>query len=86
MIINVNRAFNGSVGILVNNFKMVKKEDGDKKILSALKKTAGGLSITEIVENTNLTRSYVRVAIARLEGAGRVKLRKVGMAKLYSIK
>lgn len=42
-----------------------------------------GLSITDIVRMTSLSRSFVRITLARLEGAGKVVVRKVGMAKLY---
>jgi len=42
-----------------------------------------GLSITDIVKLTNLSRSAVRTNLARLEGANKVKARKIGMAKVY---
>jgi len=42
-----------------------------------------GLSITEIVMLTSLSRSAVRTYLARLEGAGKVTARKIGMAKVY---
>jgi predicted transcriptional regulator len=45
-----------------------------------------GLSITEIVNLTGLSRSSVRINLARLEGAGKVNARKIGMAKVYILK
>ena len=45
-----------------------------------------GLSITELVYISQLSRSAVRTMLAKLEGAGKVSFRKVGMAKLYYLK
>jgi predicted transcriptional regulator len=42
-----------------------------------------GRSITEIVKLTNLSRSAVRTCLAHMEGAGKIKVRKIGMAKVY---
>jgi len=59
----------------------------DKKIVDILKKAKDkGVSITELVSKSKLPRSNVRISLARLEGAGRVSIRKVGMAKLYHLK
>ena len=44
-----------------------------------------GRTITEIVTISRLPRSVVRILLARLEGAGKVGFRKVGMAKVYSM-
>jgi predicted transcriptional regulator len=56
----------------------------EEKIISGLMHDKRiGLSITEIVELTNLSRSAVRTNLARLEGAGKVQARKIGMAKVY---
>jgi len=45
-----------------------------------------GLSITEIVKISRLSRCAVRTALAKLEGGGNVFVRKIGMAKVYSLK
>lgn len=45
-----------------------------------------GLTITELVKISGLSRSLVRILLARLEGAGKVDMRKIGMAKVYSLK
>jgi len=59
----------------------------DTKIVDILKKTKGkGASITELVSKSKLPRSNVRISLAKLEGAKRVSIRKVGMAKLYYLK
>jgi len=43
------------------------------------------LTITEIVEEIKLTRSAIRTALAKLDGAEKVVVRKIGMAKVYSL-
>ncbi|MFA5856934.1 MAG: winged helix-turn-helix domain-containing protein [Candidatus Pacearchaeota archaeon] len=56
----------------------------DKLILDILNRTNnGGLTITEIVNESGLSRGAVRIILARLEGGEKVIVRKVGMAKLY---
>ena len=57
----------------------------EKRIKNILKKK-GGLTITELVDVSNLSRSSIRIALAKLHGAGEVSVRKVGMAKLYRAK
>ena len=42
-----------------------------------------GCTITELVLRTKLTRSSIRTSLARMEGAGIVTVRKIGMAKVY---
>jgi len=54
------------------------------KVVTLLKKKKEGLTITEIVNNSNLSRSSIRTALAKLEGAKKVNLRKIGMAKVYT--
>ena len=54
------------------------------KVYSALK-NSDGLTITEIVKKTKLNRSAVRTALAKLDGAEKVDIRKIGMAKVYLI-
>ena len=56
------------------------------KIVSILKNNSGGLTITDIVEKADLNKSSVRTALAKLEGANKVSIRKIGMAKVYSIR
>lgn len=45
-----------------------------------------GLSITDLVKISNLSRSVIRTILAKLEGAEKVEFRSIGMAKVYSLK
>ena len=58
---------------VVNNIDEILKENDN-----------GGLTITELVKISKLSRSAVRTALAKLEGAGKVSIRIIGMAKVYS--
>jgi len=46
-------------------------------------KNSKGLTITELVKKTGFKRSAVRIVLAKFEGADKVTIRKVGMAKIY---
>ena len=61
----------------------MKKEETVKAVL---RKSDYGLSISDIVSKTKLSRSTIRIILAKLDGAGQVSLRKVGMAKIYFLK
>ena len=54
----------------------------EKKILEHLKKNPHGLMISEIAEALGVHRHTITKYIYRLEGAGLIKVRKVGIAKL----
>ena len=54
-----------------------------KKIIKILEEKKVGLSITELVALSNLSRSAVRTALAKLEGANKISFRNIGMAKVY---
>ena len=57
------------------------------KIFLILKERGGnGLTITELVELSKMSRSFVRTSLARLEGAEKVFFRKIGMAKVYYLR
>lgn len=58
----------------------------DKIILILKKSTVKGLTITEIVKVSKLSRHKVLTALAKLEGADKVFIRTVGMAKIYFLK
>jgi DNA-binding transcriptional regulator GbsR (MarR family) len=85
---------NGNVysikNVVINNIgddNMINIGDNvPKRIVSVLKVNASGLTITEIVSKTKLGRSAVRTALANLEGGSKVLIKKIGMAKVYSIK
>jgi len=53
-------------------------------IINLLKNNVEGLTITGIVIKSKLSRSLVRTILARLEGAKKVNIRKVGMSKVYT--
>lgn len=55
-------------------------------IINLLKKNKDGLTITNLVMKSNLSRSLIRTILARLEGAKVVNIRKVGMAKVYTFR
>ena len=58
----------------------------EDKIIQVLKQNPRkGLTITELVLLSKLSRSALRTALAKLEGAKKVSIRKVGMAKIYSL-
>jgi DNA-binding transcriptional ArsR family regulator len=54
-------------------------------ILDFLKKSKDGMTITDLVNCSGLSRSSIRTALAKLEGARKIIFRQVGMAKLYSV-
>lgn len=59
----------------------------ENKIIQVLNKNPGkGLTITELVKESKLSRSAIRTTLSRLEGADKVHVRKIGMAKVYSLK
>ena len=64
---------------------MIKKRDNVVEKVHSVLKNSDGLTITEIVKKTKLNRSSVRTALAKLDGAEKVIVRKIGMAKVYSL-
>ena len=63
---------------IINN-----KKDRVVEKINSLLRGSDGLTITEIVKKTKLNRSSIRTALAKLDGAGKVSVRKIGMAKVY---
>ena len=61
-----------------------KKSDKVVNNIYSILKKSPGLTITEIVEKIPFSRSAIRTALAKLEGAKKVSIRKVGMAKVYA--
>lgn len=55
-----------------------------KELIKKIKSNKLGLSITDLVKQTSYSRCQIRTMLARLEGANKVSIRQVGMAKLYS--
>ena len=80
VVIDINEVVNK----VVNKIKHKKSDNVVDKVYSVLK-NSDGLTITEIVRKTRLNRSSVRTSLAKLEGAKKVDVRKIGMAKVYLI-
>lgn len=57
-----------------------------KEIIKLLQKNKEGLTITQIVEKSNHSRSKVRTILAYLEGSKKTKFRQIGMAKVYQLR
>ncbi|MDA3836518.1 MAG: HTH domain-containing protein [Nanoarchaeota archaeon] len=76
--INVNNVF-FALNLIEGMMKAV------DKILKCLENNKYGLTITNLVDDSGLSRSAIRTGLARLEGAQQVKIRCVGMAKVYSV-
>lgn len=55
------------------------------KLIKILKENLRGLTITELVKESKLSRSAIIVELAKLEGANKVRVRRAGMAKIYSL-
>jgi len=68
--------------ILTGEF-MVTNGNAEKSIVNFLRKNDDGLTITELVSLSKLSRSTVRVVLARLEGGNKISFREIGMAKVY---
>jgi len=65
---------------------MIKKRGNVVDKVYSVLKNSDGMTITEIVRKTKLNRSSVRTALAKLDGAEKVRVKKIGMAKVYCLK
>ena len=54
----------------------------EQKILQYLKKHSEGIMILDLADAVGAHRHTVTKYVYRLEGAGKIKIRKVGIAKL----
>ena len=54
-----------------------------KKIIEELKRNPSGFTVSELSKKLKVSRHTVANCFAFLEGAQKVKIRKVGMAKIY---
>jgi len=76
------------INIIINAINKMgynnKRDKSVNKVYFVLK-NSDGLTITEIVKKTKLNRSSIRTALAKLDGANKVLVRKIGMAKVYSL-
>ena len=70
--------------LLLNVNIQFQMEKGEK-LKSILKKSKRGLTITDIVNKSEFSRSTVINILSKLEGANQISYRKIGMAKIYSL-
>lgn len=63
----------------------MEKISTEKKVIGLLKKNGDGMTITNLVGLSNLSRSTIRVALAKLEGGEKVSYKNIGMAKVYVV-
>ncbi len=54
-----------------------------KKVISELKKNPSGYTVSELSKKLKITRHTIANVFAFLEGAGKIKIRQAGMAKIY---
>lgn len=60
--------------------------DENAKKIHNLLKNSKDLTITDIVSKVKLSRGTTRIALAKLEGLGKIKYKKIGMAKICNLK
>jgi len=58
-------------------------EPNREKIIKELKKNPNGFTVSELSKKLRISRQTIANSFAFLEGAEKVKIRKVGMAKIY---
>lgn len=58
-------------------------DENREKIIKELKKNQNGYTISELAKKMKLSRQTIANCFAFLEGAEKVTIRKVGMAKIY---
>ena len=58
-------------------------ENNRNKIIKNLQKDSHGFTVSELSKKLNISRQTVSNCFAFLEGAEKVKIRQVGMAKIY---
>ena len=57
--------------------------NSSEKVVGILRKNTDGLTVTDIARLLKISRNTVSVALAGLIGAGEVRVRPVGVAKLH---
>lgn len=61
-------------------------KEKEKKILETLRLNPDGLNMSKVSKESSLKVSFVRTALYKLEGLGKVYFVQVGMSKLYKLK
>ena len=54
-----------------------------KKVENSLRKAKEGITIDEIAKGGKISRNSVILELARLDGAEKIRFRKIGNVKLY---
>ena len=54
-----------------------------EKVEELLKKNRDGITLTDISKLVKISRNTAAVILAELKGSNKIKIRKVGMAKLH---
>ena len=65
----------------INAQKRMKKTKKEL-VIELLKRNTDGLTVIEIAKELQISRNTVAVALAELKGAGLIRIRMIGMAKL----
>ncbi|MFA5992188.1 MAG: HTH domain-containing protein [Candidatus Pacearchaeota archaeon] len=58
-------------------------EENRDKVIKCLKENPEGFTISELAKKLKLSRQTISNCFSFLEGAKKVKIRQVGMAKIY---
>ena len=61
-------------------------ESNREKIIKKLKQNPEGFTVSELSKKLNVSRQTIANCFTFLEGAGKVKIRQTGMAKIYFLK
>ena len=62
---------------------MLLRVGNKENIIKLLQKRPDGLTISDLAKELRLSRNTIVVVLAELKGAGKVRMRPIGMAKLY---
>lgn len=57
--------------------------DKKESVKNLIKKNTDGLTIVDIAKKLKISRNTVSVVLAELKGAGKIRIRPVGIAKLH---
>jgi|GEM_PF-2770067 len=59
------------------------RQSKKEAVIELLRRNTDGLTIIDIADELGFSRNTVAVALAELKGAGAIRIRPVGMAKLH---
>jgi len=68
---------------MVKENETQKEDEAQKVVLEEIGRNERGISITGLVNNCDISRMRIRVAIAYLLGSGKIEEVEQGMSKLY---